>query len=321
MNLLHTHRDNLLMCDKSELYDGTSLWFGTDTLYQFQDNLRQGHIPEDYQQPECITYKFNSQGFRTSELSSYTHNEFLLALGCSYTQGVGLRQSETWCEILANNLDIQCMNLALGGTGVDYVYYQTLAYVRTNRPTPKIAVYQITHQEREGWMYTNHTDYNMLVKVNPKEDFDPPETVGKQSSLKHYQSDKTLTWDHFSYRTANYLDAISHIWNSQGVPVIFFTFDTDADDNSYSSNKLFKFPRDHMFATDWHQDLARDCHHFGPKVHLNVSKNLQRLCETLINSHKLKFDTNQVIEVDLSPEEIVKRKILGKRNSEPFIYR
>lgn len=67
-------------------------------------------------EPGGITYKINSQGFRCDE---FDDRDCMVALGCSFTMGIGLSLHQTWPQILAKQLGLACRTLAWGGMSAD----------------------------------------------------------------------------------------------------------------------------------------------------------------------------------------------------------
>ncbi len=63
-----------------------------------------------------INYRYNRDGFRGDE---FVEHNCLVALGCSFTFGVGLREDQTWPWIVADRLQLACNNLAWGGASAD----------------------------------------------------------------------------------------------------------------------------------------------------------------------------------------------------------
>jgi hypothetical protein len=66
-----------------------------------------------------ITYSYNSHGFRDEELDDRPCG---MALGCSFTEGIGVRQEHTWPWVLGETVDHKVWNLGIGGTGIDTCY-------------------------------------------------------------------------------------------------------------------------------------------------------------------------------------------------------
>ena len=61
-----------------------------------------------------IEYMQNSYGFRTPEFN----NQGLMALGCSYTYGIGLPEEYRWPDLLSKEIGMECVNLGLSGDSV-----------------------------------------------------------------------------------------------------------------------------------------------------------------------------------------------------------
>jgi hypothetical protein len=74
-----------------------------------------------------ISYKYNSDGFRTHEFSDFLCKKVNIAVGCSLTEGVGIPIENVWPSILEQKLGIPLLNLGLGGGSTD-----TVARIITN---------------------------------------------------------------------------------------------------------------------------------------------------------------------------------------------
>lgn len=96
-------------------------WLAPDTEENFR-KLYQDPAHAEYfdrlgwSQPGRITYKINSDGFRSDEFDG---GDYVLALGCSYTMGYGLPVEETWPFKLGQRLGLRVANLAWGGYSAD----------------------------------------------------------------------------------------------------------------------------------------------------------------------------------------------------------
>ena len=102
----------------------TKLWHGSDTESDYKENCADLHrlrVLQKHGWYEChdLTYSFNSQGFRDEE---FDQRPATLALGCSFTQGVGLKLEQCWPRILENLLQKKVWNLGIGGMGLDTCY-------------------------------------------------------------------------------------------------------------------------------------------------------------------------------------------------------
>jgi hypothetical protein len=103
------------------LANSTLDWLSSDTLESFarmmQDPAHQKYFSEKgWDTPGTITYQLNSQGFRCDE---FNNEPCLIALGCSYTVGIGLPVETTWPWLVGHALGLQVVNLAWGGYAAD----------------------------------------------------------------------------------------------------------------------------------------------------------------------------------------------------------
>jgi len=311
---IHTANNKVSTTSRFECRDVTHEWFSTDNLMDYKQNLSDNLVPEHYQNAS-IQYVFNSQGYRTPELDTFKQKQFVLALGCSYTQGVGLYQHEIWCEQLAKLLNTQCMNLGVEGTGLDFNLYQTVNYLNGDYALPSLVVVQNSHGSRRldithgnysvgdnheteiGTVLTDDYDIHVSSRITPE---------GMKNCTTEFQNGK-------------WIDAITHIWNGVGVPVIHWTYDIDCE-TEYSADRVFHFPREHFLNTDWHHDVARDCVHNGPVDNLRVAENIQYIWKHMQQNDLMRFTTQHALESQLSDEQLAQRKITEQRNRTNIIY-
>jgi hypothetical protein len=102
----------------------TQLWNGSDSEENFKKNCA---IPESrkileehgWLVPESVTYKFNSEGFRDEEFDQQPAG---IAIGCSHTQGIGIKNEHTWPSQLQSKLGHKIWNLGVGGSALDTCY-------------------------------------------------------------------------------------------------------------------------------------------------------------------------------------------------------
>lgn len=112
-------------------------WLPTDTKENYekliQDPEHRRYFAEmGWDQPGAITYKFNSHGFRADEFDG---GPYMMALGCSYTIGIGLPDDVTWARQTAKTLKMKCANLAWGGYSADTCFRMAEYWIPALRPT------------------------------------------------------------------------------------------------------------------------------------------------------------------------------------------
>jgi hypothetical protein len=139
------------MTDKSiKLFDniiyGTdehNLYFrelGSDTESNFLQNLKKQ--PNDWiYRNKKINYLRNNLGHRCKELDKLD-NDFILFLGCSITEGVGLAIEDTYPFLLSKKLNLDYYNLGIGGTGIDVLSMNLSLWFSNIKKPPKMIVIQ-----------------------------------------------------------------------------------------------------------------------------------------------------------------------------------
>ena len=99
----------------------TLRWSGMDSELLFkkhcQDPDKKRILEEQgFLNPDCITYSYNHQGFRCD---SFDDRPAGIALGCSFTEGVGIPLNNTWPTVLSELLGQHIWNLGAGGGALD----------------------------------------------------------------------------------------------------------------------------------------------------------------------------------------------------------
>lgn len=104
-------------------YAGQTLkWCGTDSLTTFQNNIKTCKDTLEqlgWLDPDVISYKFNSYGFREEE---FDNSKAGIALGCSLTSGIGLPLDTVWPSVLSKKLNTKIWNLGVGGSSADTAF-------------------------------------------------------------------------------------------------------------------------------------------------------------------------------------------------------
>ena len=78
-----------------------------------------------------IEYRFNSHAFRDEE---FKPGPCGIALGCSFTEGIGVASHQTWPKQLENFVGYKVWNLGIGGTGIATCYRVMEHYLPMLRP-------------------------------------------------------------------------------------------------------------------------------------------------------------------------------------------
>jgi len=191
-------------------------WMPTDTEELHKQNLQDPSFvaianEHGWTAPQPITYCINSQGFRGKEFDSTADN--VLTLGCSFTIGIGLRESETWPYLLGSRLGLHVHNIAWGGWSADTLFRMAQYWIPQLRPslvvllTPSAArmelatgnaLYEtitptdsISHDNYLQHWFANQQNY----ELNRLKNILAIEMICKQSDIKfmHYLQDEEMT--------------------------------------------------------------------------------------------------------------------------------
>jgi len=127
-------------------------WLPMDTKELFEHNLKRYRSTlEKYNWIDRdITYNFNAHGFRCKE---FTDNPSIMFLGCSRTVGIGLPLESTWAHIVSENLNLQNVNLGLGGGSTDSSFRMCLSYI--DKIKPKVICYLQPSEDRYELLHSN----------------------------------------------------------------------------------------------------------------------------------------------------------------------
>lgn len=138
-------------------------WAGSDTEAQWKRNWhdpakQRRLIDLGYEDPACITYQLNTQGFRCQEFDDRPAG---LAIGCSHTMGIGNRVQETWPAILGEMLNVHIWNLGVGGSGLDTQFRLLDFYAKLLRP--KFVVHGVPSKTRSE-IFARDRWYHVMIE-------------------------------------------------------------------------------------------------------------------------------------------------------------
>lgn len=150
------------------------LWEHPGAEKQFQNDLES--MPPDWHfRTAEITYKLNSLGHRSKELEEVDLDNYILFTGCSHTEGVGMPVELTYPQLLANKLNCDYYNLALGATGIDVVLHNLAIWFSAIEKKPKAVIIQwpdftrlitgtASNLQPRG-LWNSNDDYNKFVNL------------------------------------------------------------------------------------------------------------------------------------------------------------
>lgn len=186
--------------------------------------------------PHEIDYTFNEIGYRCRPVDRYLGNE-ILAIGDSFTLGLGVNQQDSWVSQLEYLLDCPVLNFSLNGASNDWIARKIKDLLMVFNPRCIIVHYSFSHRREKS-----RTDWH----DNERTECDPV-----------YSSEENL---------ANWQMNFNQI-ESYGVPVIH-SFITDWHDQPVDYAQLPKSTVPPIVK----RDLARDSFHYGIKTHRSLAE-------------------------------------------------
>jgi hypothetical protein len=138
------------------------LFTGSDSEELLEKNLKEK--PSNwYYRTNTISYKRNLNGHRCKNISDVDLNNYILTVGCSHTEGIGLNVENTYSHVLSNKLNTDYYNLGIGGGGIDLIEYNLLTWFSTITKQPKLVVVQWPDLSR--YLTKLHKDDQEIVPV------------------------------------------------------------------------------------------------------------------------------------------------------------
>ena len=125
-----------------------------------------------------VEYKFNDYGYRASfDYEPLLDSEKIVCIGCSFTEGVGLYENETWPYILSQKIGLPYLNLGLAGGSQGYVMWQIMNVIKNIQSKnifvlspPSGRVFELTDttfENKQSWdIETPNTTYSNLYNLN-----------------------------------------------------------------------------------------------------------------------------------------------------------
>jgi hypothetical protein len=134
----------------------TKHFVGGDDEKRFDSNLKR--MPEDwYYRNKEITYVYNDNGHRCKNIEELNFDNYVLFIGCSQTEGVGLELETTYPYLVAKELNCDYYNLALGATGVDVLEYNLLTWFYKFEKKPRYVFIQWPDHSRFVSLFPGYT--------------------------------------------------------------------------------------------------------------------------------------------------------------------
>lgn len=225
-------------------------WLPTDTKENFEKLIQTPRHYEYFKnqgwlEPMAITYQINSEGFRCDEFDYET--PCMVALGCSYTIGIGLPLKDIWPTLVGQALGLKVYNLAWGGSGADTCYRMARYWIPKLKPQ---VVCMLTPPR-------SRLELSTIEGTNPNVEVFLPMSrsslfAESDQYLKHWFGNEDNHWyNHEKNKLA--IEMIAHK-NSAKFAAL------DADTEGSMSRDMVGYARDHM--------------HAGPQGHRQIAKGM-----------------------------------------------
>lgn len=114
---------------------------GHDSIELLNNNLKTKPIDWYYRNKD-IVYSYNNLGHRSASIDNINLDNYILFVGCSHTEGVGLALEDRYSHIVAKESNHDYYNLSVGGTGIDTMMHNLNIWLTTVQQKPKYIIWQ-----------------------------------------------------------------------------------------------------------------------------------------------------------------------------------
>lgn len=222
--------------DTEELFEKNCVNAGTRAELEYF-----GWLERDF------SYRFNAQGYRCDEFDT---RESFVALGCSFTEGVGVPEDETWPAFLSKQLGLHGWNLGIGGSSPMSVCRNLEPAIRLLRPQ-FVAI-----------LMPPRARVDVIGKDGYSDTYSPMHT--KDTYLFHAKLTSSLTSSFLKNWFANTENA-----DLQHKMAMSYCFQVAKD---YSVPLVLLDGEETRNALMFTRDKARDLMHDGPKTNAAIAK-------------------------------------------------
>jgi hypothetical protein len=226
-------------------------WLPSDTQEYFEKNIadpeQQEYLAQQgWSDPTAIEYSINNHGFRSDQF--LRDHPCMIALGCSFTVGIGLPHHQVWPWILGAALNLRVYNLAWGGASTDTCFRMADYWIPQLNPQ---LVCMLTPPSNRFELLTASGPWPAAEVIMPNTST-VLENLKNDTFVKHWWTNELNA--RFNSRK-NKL-AIEMIASKNSAPIVIFDVDTESS------------MRPHIHG------YARDFLHVGPSGHQELAKKM-----------------------------------------------
>lgn len=133
-------------------------YLGSDNEETFNKNLVKSG--EDwYYKDKTITYEMNEYGHRCKSVNNIDLENYILFLGCSNTQGIGVELEKSFPYLICQELKCDYYNLGLQGTGIDVLEHNLVNWFFNVDKKPKYVVLQYPGYTRFAAKFPGYSSF------------------------------------------------------------------------------------------------------------------------------------------------------------------
>lgn len=233
-------------------YNSVVDWYPSDSADVFEQNKSEFEkkmgVPFPWDETS-IKYRINSHGFRGDDFEPIEEESFI-ALGCSMTFGVGIKEEQTWVSRLSEQLGMHGYNLGAPGHGFE-TFFRVLSYWLPILKSKSVFVH-VNPGVRREWFNAN---------ANPS----AFHTIGAwHHNLEEYtvaQFEMWMNQTEAEVAKARALYAIKGICEQYGTSLVMLDCD---DDEVIDGLTHSNYVGDRYFYEYGNTDPSRDIIHPGP---------------------------------------------------------
>lgn len=335
--------DRILL--RNDLVNNSLNWNSTDSESHWRKNKHR--IDSKYSDTN-VKYTFNEMGYRTHPFDTI-EKDFILCMGCSYTEGIGVDDADTWPAKLEKAAGMQAINLGMGGCSTQSIMINSTQWIRSGMPKPSAVVIQIPEVTREPCA---HLKSALAHHINPwglnKDQSNNPEaqrgldsnpsvsTIFMDCTRPNYDPGTIVDQDYYS-KWRNYRDKFeAHIINPvtygkepeitpwfmtsmqmtttqtmwNAVGVPVLQMTYDDDgDTIYNPNNVFRITGEYVV------DFGRDLCHNGPATNQLIVNNIWPEIQELLEQPPYRLDQRISGEHPVRQRRDIRRLPWDRRHS------
>lgn len=132
----------------------------SDNKIEYDKNLKK--LGSDwYYSRTPITYSMNEYGHRCKSIKEIDLDNYILFLGCSHTEGIGVELEKSFTYIVAKEKKCDYYNLGIGASGIDVLEHNLVTWFFKIEKKPKYVILQYPGYVR---FLAKPPGYNSFIK-------------------------------------------------------------------------------------------------------------------------------------------------------------